>query len=102
MKKNKYEKNPEQYKENRKKMHKKNRECLNKVEKVSQQVRQGTYFIGTVCHWYLYRRSVRLFEHEKCHILTAKLYYSVRSFDDKIYICNTCHKHVSRNENSLR
>ena len=26
------------------------------------------------------------------------MYYLVRSFDEKIYICDTCHKHLSRNE----
>ena len=39
----------------------------------------------------------RLFEHEK-HILTAELYFPVRSFDEKSYIYDTCHKHLSRNE----
>ena len=42
-------------------------------------------------------RSVRLFEHEK-YILTAEFYCPVRSFDENIYICHTCHKHLSRNE----
>ena len=26
------------------------------------------------------------------------MYRSVRSFDEKNYICDTCHKHLSRNE----
>ena len=51
-----------------------------------------------MCHRCLYKRSVRLFEHEKYNILTAELYRSVKSFDGKIYICDTCHKHPSRNE----
>ena len=37
------------------------------------------------------------FEHEK-YILTAEQYCLVRSFDEKIYICDTCHEHLSRNE----
>ena len=61
--KNKYEKNPKPKKENRKKMNKKNKKCLNKVEKFCQQIRQDPYFICTVCHRCLYKRSVRLFEH---------------------------------------
>ena len=63
-----------------------------------QQIRQGTYFICAVCHQCLYKRSVRLFEHEKYHILTAKCYRPVRSFVEKIYVCDTCHKYLARNE----
>ena len=33
-----------------KKIHKKNQKCLKKVEKFCQQIRQGPYFICTVCH----------------------------------------------------
>ena len=45
----------------------------------------------------LYRPSVRLFEHKK-YILTAELYCLVRSFDEKSYICDTCYKHLPRNQ----
>ena len=78
-------------------MHKKNEKSL-KVEKFCQQIKQGSYFICIVCHWWLCKRSVRLFEHEKYYILTAESYCPVRSFDEKNYICDTCHKHLSRNE----
>ena len=30
------------------------------------------------------------------------MYYSVRSFDVKTCICDTCHKHLSRNEMSFQ
>ena len=95
--KNKYDKNPEPKKENRKKMYKKNKKCLNKLKKFCQQMRSVPYFICTVCHRCPYKRSVRLFEH-KTYILTAELYCLVRSVNDKTYICDTCHKHLSRNE----
>ena len=95
--KSKYDKNPEPKKENRKNMHKKNKKCLNKVKKFSQQIRQGPYFICTVRHRCLFKRSVKLLEHEKYQILTADLYCPVRLFDEKIYICGTCQKCFSRN-----
>ena len=79
--KNKYDKNPEPEKENRKKMHKRNKKCLSKVEKFCQQIKQGPHFICTVCHQCLYKHSVRLFEHEKYHIPTSELYCPVRTFD---------------------
>ena len=50
-----------------------------------------------MCRRCLYKRSDNLFEHEK-YILTAELYCLVRSFDEKTYICDTCHKHLSINE----
>ena len=48
-------------------------------------------------HSCLYERRVRSFEHKKC-VLTTELHCPVRSFDEKIYVCDTCHKHLSRNE----
>ena len=78
-------------------MHQKNKRCLSKPEEFCQQISQGPYFICTECHRCLYKRSVRLFEHEK-YILTAELYCLVRSLDEKTYICETCHKQLSRNE----
>ena len=90
---NKCKKNLEPTQENHKKMHKKNKNCLNEVAKFCQQIRQDRYFIWTVCHWCLYKQSVRLFEHEKYHILNAEWDHLM-----KIYICYTCHKHLCRNE----
>ena len=78
-------------------MHKKNKKYLNKVKESCHQIRQGPSFICAVCHRCLYNLSVRLFEHEK-YILTAEFYSPVKSFDEKIYICNTCHTYLSRNE----
>ena len=65
--------------------------CLSKVEKFCKQIRQGHYFIYTMCNQCLYKRSVRLFEHTKYDILAGELYCPVRSFDEKNYICDTCH-----------
>ena len=44
------------------------------------------------------KHSVKLLEHDKYHFLTEELYCSVRSFDEETCICDTCHKHISRNE----
>ena len=49
-------------------------------------------------HRSLYQRSVRLFKYEKYHILTADLHHPVKSFDEKFYICQTCHKHHYKND----
>ena len=97
--KNRYDKNPETKKENRKKMYKKNRKFSNNLEHFCQQIRQGPYFIRTLSHRRLYKCSIRLFEQ---YILTGELHCLVRSFYEKTYICDTCHKHPSRNEMSCQ
>ena len=94
--KNKYDKNPEPKKDNHKKVHKKNKKCLNKVTKFCQQIRQSLFHLYSVSSM-PFKHSVRLFEHDK-YILTAEFYSPIKLFDQKIYICNGCHKHLSRNE----
>ena len=54
-----------------------------------------------MCQRYLHKCNVRLFEHEKYHTLNAELYCPVKSFDEKIHISSTYHKHLSRNEMPL-
>ena len=63
-----------------------------------QEVKQGPYYICTTCHRNLYQHSVRLFKQEKYHILTEKLCHPVKSFDTKLYISETFHKHLNKNE----
>ena len=43
-----------------------------------------------MCHQCLYKQIVRLFQLEKYNVLTAELHCPVRSFDEKIYIRDTC------------
>ena len=68
---------------------------------ILHEVKQVPYYICTVCHRSLYLRSVRLFKQEK-YILTEELYHPVKSFDTKLYICETCHKHLIKNEISCQ
>ena len=63
-----------------------------------QEVKQRPYIICTVCHRSLYQRIVRLFKQEKYHILTEELCHPVKSFDTKLYIYETCHKPLIKNE----
>ena len=46
----------------------------------------------------MYQRSVRLFKYEKYQILCAELFHPMKSFDEKLYICEKCHKHLNKNE----
>ena len=38
------------------------------------------------------------FKHEKYQILTSELHHSLKSFDEKLYICETCNKHLYKDE----
>ena len=46
----------------------------------------------------LHQHRVRLLKLEKYHILTAKWYHPEKPFDEKLYICETCHEHLYKNE----
>ena len=98
--KRRYQENPVVHKEYRKKKYKKYQENKKNCDKVMYflQVKQGPYYICTVYHRSLYQRSVRLFKQEKYHILTEELRHPVKSFDTKLYTCETCHKHLIKNE----
>ena len=68
----------------------------------SAEVKQGPYFICAICHQSLYQCSVRLFMYEKYLILRAELHHPVKSFNEKLYILETWHKHLNENEISCR
>ena len=98
--KRRYQENPEVPKEYRKKKYKKyqeNKENCDKVMYFLEEVKQGPYYICTVYHRSFYQRSVRLFEQEKHHILTEELCHLMKSFDTKLYICETYHKRLIKN-----
>ena len=77
---------------------KKTKKHCDKVDSFLQQVKQVPYYICTICHRSLYQRSVRLCKHEKYNILMPELYHPVKSLDEKLYICETYHKHLNKNE----
>ena len=63
---------------------KKTKKNSDKVDSLMQQVKQGPYYIFTICHRNLYQRSVRLCKHEKYNIVTPELYHPVNSFDETV------------------
>ena len=59
-------------------------------------IEQGPYYIRTVCHRLLYRKSVvalSLIAYELRHIIT-----DILSFDNEKYICKTCHNKLKKNK----
>ena len=41
---------------------------------------------------------MKLFNYEKYNIIIAEFHDPVKPFDEKLYICETCHKHFYKNE----
>ena len=60
-----YKENPESKKEYQRKKRQGKKKVFNKAEKFHQQIRQGPYYICTVCHHCLYQHSARLFHDQK-------------------------------------
>ena len=63
--------------------------CINQFKR---KIREGPYFICTVCNWILYKKSVITCINKK---YSCQTYFNIQqSFDGKQYICNTCHSKV--------
>ena len=71
---------------------------FDKIKNFLQQVKQGPYYICAIDHLCPYQCIVSFFRHEEYQILIAELYDLVESFDEKLYICEVCHKHLNKNE----
>ena len=57
------------------------------------QVWHGLYFICTICQHSFYEQSVRLLDKQKYELdFSAELYDPITSFNQKVYICDICHK----------
>ena len=55
----------------------------------NRKIREGPYFICTVCYWILYKKSAITYINKK---YPCQKYFSIQqSFDRKHYICRTCH-----------
>ena len=65
--------------------------CINQFKR---KIREGPYFICTVCNQILYKKSVITCINEK---YPCQTYFNIQqSFDGKQCICNTCHSKVIR------
>ena len=63
--------------------------CINQFKR---KIREGPYFICTVCNRILYKKSVITYINKK---YPCQKYFNIQqSFDGKHYICKTCHSKV--------
>ena len=65
------------------------------ISQFCQKIKQGPYYVCTVCHRMLYRKSVLIFKKQKyvnCNI--QNIFTDKLSFDNEEYICKTCHSKI--------
>ena len=66
------------------------------ITRFKEKVREGPFYICTVCHRSLYQRSVKpvgVSTYPRTDLFTA-----MKSFDNLEYICHTCHNSVKKNK----
>ena len=63
------------------------------ISKFQSRIKEGFYYICSVCNRLLYRKSVKLLE-KKYSSVPKTLFKDIASFDSKEYICTTCHSKV--------
>ena len=86
---------------------KKNEKCIKKrksslhdvnldrcISKFQSRIKEGPYYICSVCNRLLYRKSVKLLEKKKYSSVPKNVFTNTASFDSKEYICTTCHSKV--------
>ena len=64
------------------------------TSKFHSRIKEGPYYICSVCNRLLYRKSVKLLEKKKYSLVPKILFTNIASFDNKQYICTTCHSKV--------
>ena len=64
------------------------------ISRFHNKIKERPYYICSVCNRLLYRKSVMLLHKNKYINVDETLFTDVKSFDDKEYICKTCHSKV--------
>ena len=72
---------------------------MRRVKAFKKEIRKGPFFICVICNRLLYKISVVLFDESKYPGVNNEVFaYRVLSFDDKEYVCKTCHKKLLKNK----
>ena len=66
-----------------------------KISVFQSKIREGPYYICFVCNRLLYRKTVIQLKKQAYNTAEKQsLFTDIKSFDDKHYICRTCHTNV--------
>lgn len=66
---------------------------LNKISVFQSKIKEGTYYVCSVCNRLLYRKTV-IHLNKEIYSSQLNVFTDVKSFDDKQYICRTCNTKV--------
>ena len=66
----------------------------NCISRFQNKIKEGPFYICSVCNRLLYRKSVVLLPKNKYTNANEALFTNIKSFDDKEYICKTCHSKI--------
>ena len=61
------------------------------ISRFHNKIKEGPYYICSVCNRLLYKKSVMLLHKNKYVNANESLFTDVKSFDENEYICKTCH-----------
>ena len=68
------------------------------ISKFCNRTKEGPYYICSVCQRLLYRKSVILLETKNYSSVPKSVFTNVTSFDNKEYICKTCHSKLDKSK----
>ena len=68
-----------------------------KITAFQSKIREGPYYICSVCNRILYRKAVIQLK-KQTYNTRQELFTDIKSFDEKQYICKTCHTKVLKGQ----
>ena len=68
-----------------------------KISVFQKRIKEGPYYICSVCNRLLYRKTV-INLNKQIYNTQQNLFTDIKSFDDKHYICKTCHSKVLKGQ----
>ena len=60
------------------------------ISKFHSRIKEGPYYVCSVCNRLLYRKSVKLLEKKDYSSVAKSVFTNISSFDNKEYVCTTC------------
>ncbi len=60
------------------------------ISKFHSRIKEGPYYVCSVCNRLLYRKSVKLLEKKDHSSVPKSVFTNISSFDNKEYVCITC------------
>ena len=66
------------------------------IQVFRKNIKEGPYYVCVVCNRMLYKISVKICSKEKYPVRIHDIFTGIISYDNKEYICNTCHNKMKK------